>query len=540
MRQPRIDYTSKDYASLRAALLELASERLPEWTDQSPNDLGVMLLELVAYLGDALFYNQDRIAGESFLETAVERRSVLQHLRLIGYELKPPLAASADLTLLFKLHTTGPLPVPIAQGTTFKTTAAVTGVPVNFQYIQPAKINFDRGALPFGIVYADGTLKVLPPGSPLPNPLPAGSTAYRAYQTLPVVQIDANVSGEIVASSDGSARQRYALDRAPLVDDTLVVTVDEGSGPVVWTRVASLIGSGDIDAHYFVRRDQDEVVWIEFGDGTYGKAPRRGLNNIVATYSVGGGTKGNVPAYAISKAVTAIDQLKLVVNLSAASGGTDAESTSAAVQRGPLLFRSMGRAVTETDYEVLAKTFGVGKAIAKATNWNTIKLIIAPDGGGKVSDTLKQDLLAFLDTKRIMTSVVEIADPAYVEVLIDATVVVQPQFSQRLVQQKVVDAVTSLFAFDNVEFGQTVYISKLYEVIQDIDGVLGVTISKFTRKDAFESTSASPIPMSGKIDFAATQGELPLWTGFTVVPSLPAMPDTRLSHLVMTGGVTNG
>src|SRR5258708_15425550 len=118
-----IDYTSKDYASLRAALLQLASERLPEWTDQSPNDLGVMLLELVAAMGDSLFYNQDRIAAESFLETAVERRSVIQLLRLTSYELKPPLAASADLTLLFKLGTTGRLPNPIVSGATFKTTA---------------------------------------------------------------------------------------------------------------------------------------------------------------------------------------------------------------------------------------------------------------------------------------------------------------------------------------------------------------------------------------------------------------------------------
>src|SRR5690242_18686998 len=99
--QPRIDYTNKDYASLLAGMLALARERFPDWTDQSPNDLGVMLLELFATMGDSLFYDQDRIAGESFLETAVERRSVVQLLRLIGYELRPPTAASAGLALLF-------------------------------------------------------------------------------------------------------------------------------------------------------------------------------------------------------------------------------------------------------------------------------------------------------------------------------------------------------------------------------------------------------------------------------------------------------
>src|SRR5438876_494896 len=104
---------------------------MPEWTDRSPNDLGVMLLELFCAMGDSLFYNQDRIADESFLDTAVERRSIIQHLRLIGYELRPPLAASADLALLFAASATGSVTVP--RFAAFKTTAAGTGTPVVFQ-----------------------------------------------------------------------------------------------------------------------------------------------------------------------------------------------------------------------------------------------------------------------------------------------------------------------------------------------------------------------------------------------------------------------
>src|ERR1700757_169212 len=103
MPVPTIDYTNKDFQSLRQAMLELARYRLPEWTDQSPGDLGMLLVDLFAYMGDVVLYYQDRIANESFLATATERRSVLQLLRLIGYELRPPVTASADLTLLFKI-----------------------------------------------------------------------------------------------------------------------------------------------------------------------------------------------------------------------------------------------------------------------------------------------------------------------------------------------------------------------------------------------------------------------------------------------------
>jgi hypothetical protein len=48
---PAIDYTDKDFASLRTAMLRLAQQRLPEWTDQSPADLGMLLVDLFAYVG---------------------------------------------------------------------------------------------------------------------------------------------------------------------------------------------------------------------------------------------------------------------------------------------------------------------------------------------------------------------------------------------------------------------------------------------------------------------------------------------------------
>jgi len=99
---PAIDYTNKDYASLRRAILDLARYRLPEWSDQSPADFGMLMVDLFAYMGDIVLYYQDRIANQSFLQTAIERRSVLNSLRLIGYDLAPPVTSSVELTLFFK------------------------------------------------------------------------------------------------------------------------------------------------------------------------------------------------------------------------------------------------------------------------------------------------------------------------------------------------------------------------------------------------------------------------------------------------------
>jgi hypothetical protein len=112
---------------------------------------------------------------------------------------------------------------------------------------------------------------------------------------------------------------------------------------------------------------------------------------------------------------------------------------------------------------------------------------------------------------------------------------VLPQFSRKLVEQQVQDAVRQFFAFENVEFGQTVYLSKIYEIIQDLPGVQGAVISTFARADAFDP--GARVPSSGQLSFVAEKGELPTWAGFTVVTSQPALPDGIPNHLVMQGGV---
>src|SRR5712691_2657531 len=133
--RPAIDYTNKDYASLRRAMLDLARYRLPEWTDHTPSDLGVLLTDMFAYMGDIILYYQDRIASELFPGTAQERRSVLQLMRLIGYELAPPKPARADLLLTFNVPA-GPAVVAVPTGAQFATLLPQND-PLLFEYLGP-------------------------------------------------------------------------------------------------------------------------------------------------------------------------------------------------------------------------------------------------------------------------------------------------------------------------------------------------------------------------------------------------------------------
>jgi hypothetical protein len=79
---------------------------------RAADDHSVALVDAWAVVADVLTFYQERIANEGFLRTAVERGSVLELARSIGYELVPGVAASTYLA--FNLDDTPA--VPLAPG----------------------------------------------------------------------------------------------------------------------------------------------------------------------------------------------------------------------------------------------------------------------------------------------------------------------------------------------------------------------------------------------------------------------------------------
>lgn len=83
--EPEINYLAKDYASFRQLMLDRMAALIPQWRERNPADTGVALVELLAYVGDYLSYQQDAIATEAYLGTARRRVSVRRHARLVDY-----------------------------------------------------------------------------------------------------------------------------------------------------------------------------------------------------------------------------------------------------------------------------------------------------------------------------------------------------------------------------------------------------------------------------------------------------------------------
>ena len=97
--EPAINYLAKDFSSFRQLILDRLALIMPDWQERHAPDLGVALVEILAYVGDYLSYHQDAVATEAYLDTARRRISVRRHARLVDYLLHEGCNARAWLAI---------------------------------------------------------------------------------------------------------------------------------------------------------------------------------------------------------------------------------------------------------------------------------------------------------------------------------------------------------------------------------------------------------------------------------------------------------
>lgn len=102
-------------------------------TVRHTDDPAIAMLDAWAVVGDVLTFYQERIANEGYLRTAVERRSVLEMARTIGYELNPGVAAGACLAFTVDDTTKAYAAVTIPPGTQVQSLPAQGKLPQTFE-----------------------------------------------------------------------------------------------------------------------------------------------------------------------------------------------------------------------------------------------------------------------------------------------------------------------------------------------------------------------------------------------------------------------
>lgn len=399
------------------------------------------------------------------------------------------------------------------------------------------------------------------------SPRIIGISAQAIGGTVTATQCEV-VEGEILGESNGDPGQVFQLLRAPILErseDEYLIVTPPGGIPEIWQEVRDFSSSRASDRHYVIdsvtgmlqlgplvqessqlkEATELRVSWQTSTSrqplfsaselqNQYGAIPPRGSQLKMSRYRTGGGVRGNVQAGTLVILKTAVPYVASVTNYIPARNGSEAETLEQAAIRVPQMLRTRDRAVTPEDFEQLAIQGGLG-AVARARclpvtseKGGTIEVLVVPqastDGIWRgegihpdlfvLSDDLKQQILTYLDERRLLGVKVLCAMPDYTGISVQAEIALKPEYNNSVAQAELrSQMLVALYNFFNPvtggvdqqgwPLGQPAYLSDAIAVLQHFPAIRYIgTVQLFEikcRDRSWVRLSPSPIINPGPL-----------------------------------------
>ena len=489
-KQEYIDYAGTDFYAIRQNLLEYIKAVYPiDYQNYSESDLGLMLIEVVAYMGSVLSLKGDMLANENYLRTVKNRNNLKKLLELVGVDMKGPLGAAGGAVL----ETSEDLPLeanfPLLikpEDRVFSITSKEDGAPVNYTLylIENNTIkDLDNTLGTIELAYADA-LNINP----------------TVFTNLALVEGSLSVQEGTFDTLEGN--KRISLTDGPIIEGSIQVFITtpnadhEANG--AYTQVDRLFSaSGGTDKIFQSVYSDNYAATLLFGDNSLGISPPAG-STFTVLYRTGGGSRGNVGAEFINVSTKAyLDNSPLnyvtfvTENRTALTGGAPAETAQHAKKYAPYTFKRQDRVVTLEDYIAIGNTFrtkqgSVGKTTAAVrdafSSANVIDLYTLEKADAlrlqKASTVFKQELLAEVEPKKMLTDEVVVVDGLIRTLDLVVTVRIDRELKpvQSKIHQEVSEVILEFFNIDNSDFGDPFVTSELNREIFNLPNVRYSTV----------------------------------------------------------------
>jgi hypothetical protein len=453
-----IDYTSKDYEAFKQLLIEKLQEKMPEYTDTSETDAGIVILEALANGLDILSLYMDIIANDVLLPTTQDRSIAIIIAECLGYT--PYNQTASEYEQVFVIGEVRELDTLIPQGTIVRT-----------------KENSDLATLYFETMED----LVIPAGKLGNEKDDEGNYLYHV-----TIKAGETVQEDVIGTSTGAPLQSFACNYANVLIDSLEVYVEEGNGEELWTRVSNFIESDGTSKVYTVSIDDFDVCTIQFGNGIKGKIPKSYVNGISANYRIGGGEATNVNAGVINILDTGIAYVEETFNLECSVLAHDKEDLDSIKQNAPAMFRSKDRLVTLDDYEDLLRMNFYSFLALHATNDSLDKKLVhlfymLREGYSMTTD-LAEEIAEYIQEKGMIGTTYDIAEYTPQAVDITATLYVDPDYDGEEIKSNVIAYLEGVtFKYGNLLFEDTIIKSDIEnEIKETFEGVLTFRITSPT------------------------------------------------------------
>ena len=325
------------------------------------------------------------------------------------------------------------------------------------------------------------------------------------------------VADDPLGSSNGGADQEFILTFRPLIEGTLIFEADEGSGFESWNKKDNFLSSNSASKDFTLDIAGNDIARIKTGDGTNGKIPTAGVDNIRAIYRIGADQDGNVGAQTINVNKSGLAFVSKLFNPRQATGftvkdgATEADRARLKVE-GPASLRTRERALSIPDFEFLATEF-VGSAGSKLASRalgieetfgvKTVEVVVVGIGGILLTEAQRNELRDFFNgdkSKGIEPSIIsnhEATIVNYTPKIIDVTATVTNG-----VEEEIKNAVIALLNPDATfsdgvtkrwAFGQEVPTSIIQSAIFDTSEAITKVVLTLPPADVILSTRELPL-----------------------------------------------
>ena len=357
------------------------------------------LLDVLAYNTQYNAFYLNMVANEMFLDSALQRSSVVSHAKLLNYVPHSAVGPVALINLRFTGVTTSSFTVP--KYTNFLSEAIDN---VNYNYV----------------TLYDTTVPV------------TSNTAV-----LNAVEIKQGTVQNYTFTVNSTANPKYIFEIPDKNIDTSTMTVTvqqsvSNSAYQVFNATTNYLSLTPTDPVYFLQEAADGNYQIYFGDGVLGQQLSDG-NVVKISYISTKGTVGGLANSFTLMTKFANYSTVTVTPYLAATTGEDKESIDSIKFQAPKAFAAQGRAVTKNDYITLLQQNNLGITFDAVNVWGgeennppvygQVFIALKPTGAYDLTATQKQLITnQVLVPYGVVTVKPTIVDPDYTYIQLSSNV----------------------------------------------------------------------------------------------------------------------
>lgn len=408
------------------------------------------LLDILAYNTQYQAYYLNMVANEMFLDSALQRSSVVSHAKLLNYTPQSAAAPRAVIDLVMNNVTTSSLTLP--KFTSFLS-EAIDGVSYKFVTLNSVTQNTD---LANNTVTFDNV--VIKQGEPATLSFTYDSAANpTATFELPDTNVDTTtISVTVQQSTSNSYSQVFTL-----VDDYLALN--------------------NTTTAFFLQEATNGNYQIYFGDGILGKALVDG-NIVSVSYIITSGTAAtDANNFVLMDTISGFSS-STITPVQAATQGSERETIESVKYTAPKSYSAQGRAVTKEDYIYLIQNNAGIFPIDAVNVWGgeendppvygVVFIAIKPSGGYLLTQSQKAIIEEeIIKPISVLTVQPRIIDVDYTYLVINSNILYEPKLTTLTSSQLQTQVLTAIqgFAADTLNtFNSTFKLSSLISTVQSV------------------------------------------------------------------------